>query len=142
MSRKILVAASSVAIATTAVMGLAGCDGKTKQCNQLIDVIKKEKAPLEQAAGDDPAELKKLAETLGNVAEKVEAVKVKDKSLAKLRDDYATMVRDLAKASTDTAAAIEDNDATKTQEAVKTISGFGSRETDLVDNINTYCSSS
>ena len=138
--RNTWMAAAIVAMGTTAAMGLAGCDGKIGQCNRLIEVINKEQGPLKYASGSDPAALKKLAETLDNVGKKVEAVELKDETLIKHRDDYAQMARDLAKASTETAAALESNDPAKAQEAAKKMSGFGSRESDLVDSINKYCS--
>lgn len=142
MRMKTWIAAATVVFASTAAMGLVGCDGKISQCNRLIEVINKEQGPLKDASGSDPAALKKLAETLENVATKVEAVELKDEKLVSFRDDYAKMARDLAKASNETAEALDGKDPTKAQEAAKTMSSFGSRESDLVDNINKYCSGS
>ncbi|MCA9625423.1 MAG: hypothetical protein KC731_40655 [Myxococcales bacterium] len=133
-------ATSLLALGTTAIMGLAGCDGKISQCNRLIEEINKEQGPLKEASGSDPAALNKLADTLDGVATKVEAVELKDEKLVGFRNDYAKMAKDLASASRDTATALESNDPTKAAEAAKTMSSFGSRESDLVDNINKYCS--
>jgi major membrane immunogen (membrane-anchored lipoprotein) len=132
--------AATLAIGLTAAGGLTACDGKIAQCNRLIEVINKEQGPLKSASGSDPAALKKLAETLDNVAKKVSAVEVKDEKLVKFRDDYASMAKDLSKASRDTAGALESNDPKKATEAAKAMSGFGPRESALVDNINKYCS--
>ncbi|MCA9618165.1 MAG: hypothetical protein KC731_04070 [Myxococcales bacterium] len=49
------------------------------------------------------------------------------------------MARDLAKASRDTAAALDGNDPELAMEAAQQMSSFGSRESDLVDAINDYC---
>lgn len=135
-------ASALLALGVTGVMGLTGCDGKISQCNRLIEVINKEQGPLKEASGSDPAALKKLADTLDDVAKKVEAVELKDEKLVGFRDEYAKMAKDLSKASRDTATALEGKDPTKAAEAAKNMSSFGSRESDLVDNINKYCSGS
>lgn len=130
------------AIAVTVSLGLLSCDGKIAQCNRLIEVINKEQGPLKKATGNDPAALKKLADTLDNVAKKVEAVELKDEKLLSFRNEYSQMAKDLGKASRDTATAVESNDPKKAQDAAKNMSSFGDRESDLVDNINKYCSGS
>jgi hypothetical protein len=132
--------ASVVALSITGLMGLVGCDGKISQCNRLIEVINKEQGPLKESSGSDPAALKKLADTLDNVATKVEAVELKDEKLVGFRNDYAKMAKDLGKASRDTATALEGNDPKKAADAAKNMSSFGSRESDLVAEINKYCS--
>ena len=132
----------AVAAGLMATGGLTACDGKISQCNRLIEVINKEQGPLKSASGSDPEALKKLAETLDNVSSKVKAVELKDEQLVKFRDDYATMAGDLAKASRDTAGALESNDPKKAADAAKNMSSFGPRESQLVDSINKYCSGS
>jgi len=129
----------SMMAAVVAMSTATGCDGKISQCNRLIGVINKEQGPLKSASGSDPAALKKLAETLDGVAEKVEAVKLKDDKLVGFRDEYAKMAKDLAKASRETAEALAGNDPKKAQEAAKAMGGFGPRENTLVDKINKYC---
>jgi hypothetical protein len=131
--------ALTLALGISAVGTLVGCDNKIGQCNALIEVINKEQGPLKSASGSDPAALKKLADTLDNVATKVEGVELKDEKLVGFRDDYAEMAKELGKASRDTATALESNDPQKAAEAAKAMKGFGPRESDLVDNINNYC---
>lgn len=131
---------TTTAILSLGVVSLSGCDGKISQCNRLIEVINKEQGPLKSASGSDPDALKKLAETLDGVATKVKAVELKDESLVKFRDDYASMATDLGKASRDTATALESNDPKQAAEAAKSMSSFGPRESQLVDSINKYCS--
>lgn len=132
---------------TVAVMGALavvgmGCDGKIPQCNRLIEVINKEQAPLKNLKGNDPDELKKLAETLDGVAGKVKAVELKDEKLIGFRDEYGKMAEDLAATSRETAEALTSNDPKKATEAAKKMNSFTPRETELVDNINKYCSGS
>jgi len=115
-------------------------NGKIAQCNRLIEVINREQGPLKEASGSDPAALRDLASVLRGVAQKVTAVDLEDPQLASFRDHYAEMAFDLAQASDDTATALEGNDPSKAIAAAKAMSSFGSRESDLVDEINRYCS--
>jgi hypothetical protein len=128
-------------VGAIAVLG-TGCDGKIPQCNRLIEVINKEQAPLKNLKGHDPDELKKLAETLDGVASKVKGVELKDEKLVGFRDDYGKMAEDLAATSRETAEALASNDPKKAGEAAKKMNSFTPRETELVEEINKYCSGS
>lgn len=133
----------TTAFACAALLTAAsGCDSKIAQCNRLIDVINKEQAPLKKETGSDPEALKKLASTLDDVSAKVKAVQIEDAQLVQYRDDYAKMATDLAGASRETAEALEGSDSAKAQEAAKKMSSFGPRESELVNNINNYCTGS
>ena len=85
-------------------------EGKISKCNRLIEVINREQGPLKNTSGSDLAALRKLGDTLDGVAERVTAVRDLDDELSRRRDEYASMAKDLAKASRDTAAALEGND--------------------------------
>jgi hypothetical protein len=126
-------------VGALAVFG-TGCDGKIPQCNRLIEVINKEQAPLKNLKGNDPDELKKLAETLDGVASKVKAVELEDATLVAFRDDYGKMAEDLAATSRETAEALASNDPKKAGGAAKKMNSFTPRETELVEEINKYCS--
>ena len=115
---------------------------KLDECNRLIEVINKEQGPLKEASGTDPAALRKLADTLDGVAKRVGAIELTDEKLVVFRNEYAQMATDLGKASRDTAAALADNDPSKAAEAAKTMSSFGRRESDVVDNIKKHCAGS
>jgi hypothetical protein len=119
---------------------LGGCDGRIAQCNRLIRVINAEQDPIKKASGGDPTALKNLADALDNVATKVEAVDVKDEKIVGFRDQYAGMAKELATASRSTAAALEEKDSKKATEAASHMSSFGTRESELVGEINGYCS--
>jgi hypothetical protein len=115
---------------------------RVSQCNELIEVINREQAPLRQALGSDAEALQKLADTLEAVAVQVDAVAIDDATLVAFRDDYAKMARDLALDSRKTSAAIASNDLVAAADAAKSMSSFTERESDLVDAINRYCSGS
>jgi hypothetical protein len=113
---------------------------KIAQCNRLVQVINSEQGPLKSASGSDPDSLRKLADTLDHVATRVAAVEMRDAKLTGFRDDYAEMARDLAGASRETAAALDTNDPKRAANAARNMSSYGPRESELVDNINKYCS--
>jgi hypothetical protein len=115
---------------------------RVSQCNQLIEVINREQAPLLQAAGSDAEALQKMADTLEAVAVQVDAVAIDDATLVAFRDDYVKMARDLALDSRKTSAALASKDVVAAADAAKSMSSFTERESDLVDAINRYCSGS
>ena len=129
---------TAAVVGALAVLGM-GCDGKIPQCNRLIEVINNEQKPLKNLKGENPEELKKLAETLDGVAGKVKAVELEDEKLVGFRDEYAKMAEDLAGTSRETAEALASNDPKKAAEAAKKMNSFTPRETELVDEINKYC---
>jgi regulator of extracellular matrix RemA (YlzA/DUF370 family) len=126
-----------------ASLGLVtACDSKINQCNRLIEVINKEQDPIKnmKTSGNDAGSFKKLADVLDGVAGKVKGVELKDEKLVKFRDDYAKMAEELAGSSREAAEALGGTDMKKTTEAIKKMQSVGPRESELVDNINKYCS--
>jgi hypothetical protein len=132
-------AAASLALGAALVL-LSACDGRITQCNQLIRVINAEQEPIKRASGSDPEALKKLADALENVGNKVGNVTVDDEKIIGFRDKYSTMAKELATASRDTATAIEANDPKTATAAADHMTSFGNRESELVGEINGYCS--
>jgi hypothetical protein len=130
---------ATVALGATAIASLCGCDGRVSQCNRLIQVINTEQEPLKGTAGAEPAALRKLADVLEELASKVEGVEIADEKLVQFRTDYAAMVRELGAVSRQTATHLESDDPSKATESAKQMSTFGARETELVENINQYC---
>jgi len=126
-----------------AALGLvSACDSKINQCNRLIEVINNEQTPIKEmkTQGNDAGSFKKLADVLDGVAGKVKAVELKDEKLVKFRDDYATMAEELAGSSREAADALGGTDMKKTTAAIKKMQSFAPRESELVENINKYCS--
>ncbi len=130
---------ASLALGATLLV-LPGCDSRITQCNELIGVINAEQEPIKRASGDDPESLMKLATALDQVGVHVGDVALKDASLVTFRDNYAAMAKELATAARDTAAAIEAKDAEKATKAANHMTSFGTRESELVGEINGYCS--
>ncbi len=121
-------------------LALTGCDGRISQCNALIRVINAEQEPIKRASGSDPEALRKLADALDTVGSKVSGVQVKDEKVVGFRDQYGAMAKELAEAARQTALALEENDAKKAAKAADHMSSFGTRESELVGEINGYCS--
>ena len=133
-------AASTAAPTAAATQSAPRATTKIRQCNNLIETINETQERLKKNTGSDPAALKQLATTLDASAKTVQAVELTDAKLVKFRDEYSKMAKDLGKAARAAASALEASDAEKAQEAAKTMSGFGKRESDLVDDVNKYCS--
>jgi hypothetical protein len=119
---------------------LPGCDGRISQCNALISVINAEQEPIKKASGGNPEALRKLGDAIENVSTKVSEVQVEDAKILEFRNKYAEMAKEVAAAARDTAIAIEAKDHKKATEAAELMSSFGTRESELVGEINGYCS--
>lgn len=131
---KAATAASLVVVAC----GLVGCKaGRISQCNALITVINEEQGKHKDLKGENPDELKKLADALDGTSKKIGEVDLTDEKLRAFRDDYKKMAEDLAKAARDAATAGEDRE--KLEAAIKTMQSIGPREDKLVNDINAFC---
>ena len=119
---------------------LSACDGRISQCNRLVRVINGEQEPIKRASGSDPEALNKLADALDNVGAKVLAVELDDTRVIEFRDKYGAMAKELAVAARDTASALEAKDDKKATDAANHMSSFGTRESELIGEINGYCS--
>lgn len=127
-------------LGVTSLLALPACDGRISQCNQLIRVINAEQEPIKRASGSDPEALKKLGDALDSVGTKVSEVQIKDENIVDFRDKYSKMAKELATAARDTAAALEAKDTKKATDAANHMASFGTRESELVGEINGYCS--
>lgn len=130
--------AAPVAALLIVSAGLMGCKaGRISQCNSLITVINEEQGKHKDLKGENPEELKKLADALDATSKKIGEVELNDEKLQDFRGQYKTMAEDLAKAARDAATAGEDRD--KLEKAIKTMQSIGPREDKLVNDINTFC---
>lgn len=130
---------ATAALLTVGLTAATGCDGKISQCNRLIEVINAEQNTIRNAKTDDANAMKELADKLDGVVKKVEGVEVKDEKLVKFRGDYIGLISDFAKTARNTAGAMESKDLNKLQEAQKELKKIGPRESNLVNDINSYC---
>ncbi len=122
-----------------AAIACTGCGKKIAECNKLITVINAEGGKLSDRPPDDAAGLNQMADDLDGAAKKVAAVEVTVPELQKHRDDYAQLLKDVASASRDAAAASESKDLGKITVAMKSLSDSAQRSSKLTDDINGFC---
>jgi hypothetical protein len=140
-------ALSLAALAALAVasVGTAGCgQKKITECNGLVTVINAgvvslEKAPKNEADPSGVSDLKAMADAMDKVAADAAAVQLTLPKLARLRDDYHKMAKDIAKAERELASAAQDRDAARRKDAEATLDAAVKQEDPLVDQINQLC---
>lgn len=132
--------------ATSALCILAtGCgQKKIAECNALVQVIntgvvRLEKAPKNETDATGITDLKAIADAMDKVAADAGQVQVTLKEVKRFRDDYQKMVRDIAKAGHDLAAAAQEKDTAKQATAQSALDAAVKQEDPLVDQINKYC---
>lgn len=134
--------ATATATATPSAKKPPPAEGRVAQCNRLIEVINEEQEPIKQmkSAGHDAKAFKKLGDVLDGVAKRVGEVPISDTKLKGLQAEYVTMARGLADASREAAVALGGTDMKVTTEAIKKMQTFSPRESEIVDDMNKYCS--
>lgn len=131
--------AACLALAGAASLTL-GCGAKRiSECNKLITVVNEEGQKLGASPSSDAAGLKKMADDLDASAGKVAAAEVTLPELVKFRDDYAQVMKDVAKGLRDSAAGAEGADLGKATAALKIVTDAGTRSSKLVGEINGFC---
>lgn len=129
---------------TTGLLG-TGCDSKVAQCNRLIDTVNKHSPKLAEAVTKLSS-----AEQTGPAAEEMSAViKAADEELAGLKfsDEkiagFAQQYRDLLgkadQVGKTMASAADASDLDKANQAMKEAVEVEQLETNIVNEVNTYC---
>lgn len=147
--KKISLVSASLLLA----LSVSACGkSKVEQCNAFIDRATKAQSAVNglNLSSDDQKELEKGAAAIDGEAKAFATVEVKDEKLAGFRDAYGKILSDLGKILTDLASAQADAaDASKAEAAaakVKTLvasaEALEKSESNLVDEINQYCSGS
>jgi hypothetical protein len=144
------------------VAAAAGCDSKFQDCKSVIDTINSSVERMKKLPAMGMADAAKAAEELRGFgkamteeADKIGGIKVETAELKGHVEEYAGMIRDVAKAANDRAAALDDiaklekaastdqakmNEATKKEEdAQKALQKATEKEDPLVDKINKFC---
>ena len=122
-----------------------GCgQKKITECNAVVQVINAgvvslEKAPKNEADTSGVSDLKSMADAMDKVAADAAAVQLTLPKLARLRDDYHKMAKDIAKAERELASAAQDRDAARRKDAEATLDAAVKQEDPLVDQINQFC---
>lgn len=120
-----------------------GCEGRTPQCNRLVDTVNQEHAKLADilviAGGPNPTapSLEAYAKVQDDLVAKLRALKLRDKKLADFRDRYLTLAQGLAAATRKTAIHLES--PREGQKAAEEVKAFSPRQRELEKEINAYC---
>lgn len=137
---------SCTVVAVGLLVGTTGCgQKKINECNQLIAVINKGVASLNNASksdSNDPAgtaDYKNMADTMDAVADDAAKVELSVPELKKLSNDYQAMAKDVAKAAREMVAAADSQDFAKVSAAKAAVEKAVKQEDPLVDSINKYC---
>lgn len=127
------------------MLGTAGCSQKKlTECNALITVINSgvqaiEKTPKAESDPTGVSDLRAMAEAMDKVAAATGNVSVTIPEIRKFSADYQKMVKDIAKAERDLAAAAQERDQPKRSMAEAALDAAVKQEDPLVDTINKYC---
>jgi hypothetical protein len=136
----------AVVLVGTAMFGgmavLGGCKGKISQCNVLIGVINVEGKKIPKMSMKDPSSFEKAADSFEKTAKLTAGVELEDEKLIGFRDEYTTMLDDLAKATRGIVAARDSKDPVKIKQANEKMETFKKREGDYLERLNAYCSGS
>lgn len=123
----------------------AGCGHKKMaECKLLVDqvndgVVGLEKAPKNEADPSGVSDLRAMAEAMDKIAAKASGLQLTLPKLVRLRDEYAKMAQDIARAERELAGAAQDRDAARRTAAEATLDAAVKQEDPLVDQINQFC---
>ncbi|PKN44904.1 MAG: hypothetical protein CVU59_10535, partial [Deltaproteobacteria bacterium HGW-Deltaproteobacteria-17] len=97
------------------VMGMFGCQGKVKQCNDLIGVINqnqeiKTKYGSLDATKAGPKDFIAMADDMDKLKGKIDGVKLKDEKLKGFAKEYQDMLGEVSKTMRELAKAMESKD--------------------------------
>ncbi len=123
----------------------AGCgQKKLVECNAMVQVINSgvvalEKTPKSESDPTGVTDLRAMADAMDKVAVEAGAVQLTLPELKKLRDEYQKMVKDIAKAERELAAAAQEKEPARRTAADGALDAAVKQEDPLVDQINKYC---
>lgn len=134
---------SCLIVGAALLLGVTGCQKKSNECNQLIEVINKGVDNLNKMPKTaDPtgaADLKTMADTMEKLATDASKVELTVPELKKFSGEYQTMTKDIAKSARDLAAAADAKDPAKINAAQAALDKATKAEDPLVDSINKFC---
>jgi hypothetical protein len=136
--------------ASVLVVSSAGCGRqKNQECSALITVIndgvkRLERSPADakaKPAGDESGstDLKSMAEAMDKVAGDAAKLELTIPELKKFNAEYQGMVKEVAKAAREMAAASDSKDVSKITAAQAAIDKAVKQEDPLVEGINKFC---
>jgi hypothetical protein len=131
-----------------AILSVSCGQSKVAQCNEMVKVSNAAAKVGQEFASvskmKDQTEIIKFftttADKLSTHSKAMKALEIKDEKLKGFQARFISMYDGTSTGVRDAAAAITKKDATTFQKAVQQMQSSGSKETALVDEVNTYCS--
>ena len=127
-------------------LGLMGCQGKIKQCNDLINTINQHIQSSNKFNSQDKSKLdlkayNEYADEIDKLKEKIAKVSVKDAKLKEMVKEYSDFLSELSAGVRDFGKAMDSKDSEKIGKASKDLSEITAKESPLTSKINQYCHS-
>jgi hypothetical protein len=130
-------------LATLSFLAVSCSDNKVSQCNKLIKVANEAVSAVQtvtQNANPDNVEaMSKIAETADTAKSNMQALQLGDGKLKDFQSRFVSMYTDTSKATRDLVAAAGVKDATAAQKAFDSLKTATDKESPLVNEVNTYC---
>ncbi len=126
---------------------LAACgESKVAQCNRLIEVANSAVTAVQEvttaASADDPEALNTIADTADQAVADMQGLEFADEQLQDYQQRFVAMYEETSRASRAIYTAVGALDNEAAQQAVTDLQTATGQETDLVNEVNTYCSAS
>lgn len=137
-----------LASASVAACGMS----KVEQCNSFVDHVTKAQTAVEalDLDSEDPEVLKKGGSDVTAAAQSLGSLELKDDKLAGYHKSYTEILHSMGKVVTDLGAVASDAKdeakaeaaTTKANQLIETANQLEKKESDLVDEVNKYCTGS
>lgn len=140
-------------VTVLASTSLAACGmSKVEQCNSFVDHATKAQTAVAalNLDSEDPEVLKKSGSDIEAAAQSLGALELKDEKLVGYHKSYTELLNSMGKIVTDLSAVASDAKdeakveaaTTKANQLIESANALEKKESDLVDEINKYCTGS
>lgn len=122
-----------------------GAIAQSSECSSLIAAANQAVADVQattQSSGGDVSGLLQIADIADQSVGRMQAIPLTDPQLQGYRDRFVSMYSSTGQASRDLVSAVQQDDPSAAQQAYDAIVSATSQEGPLVNEVNTYCSSS
>ena len=120
----------------------SGCSRRrVHECTALVERINAADAAIQKGGGtgDRSQRLANMAKTIESERSAVAAIAVNDPKLRSLRDDYATLLDEIARSAKKVLESSRSNDASAIQASIADVQAAGAKEAAMVNSLNAYC---
>ena len=129
-------------VVLSVVPAAGGCNRRqVRECTALVERINAADAAIQKGGGtgNRTQRVANMAKTIESERSAIAALAIKDAKLRGLRDDYATLLDEIARSSNKVLEAAHDNDSAAIQTSTTAIQAAGAKEAALLRSLNAYC---